>query len=238
LEAETRLGEARIHVAETRQRLLNFGLAPAGIEELAESEEPGSLLPILAPLDGVVVRRHAVVGEAAEATTELFTVANLATMWVLLDLYESDLRRVREGQPVTFTVGAMPGSSYAGRLTWIDPEVNPETRTIPVRAEVENGDGLLRCGTFGTGAIEIEAPAEALVVPKTAVQRHEGSAVLFVRKAAALFEPRRVSVGRKEGPWYEITNGLEPGEPVVTTGSFLLKTELMKGAIGAGCCGD
>jgi len=91
---------------------------------------------------------------------------------------------------------------------------------------------------YGKGMIQIEAPAKAQVVPKTAVQWYERSSVVFVQKAGDLFEPRQVSVGRKEGPFWEITAGIQPNEAVATTGSFLLKTELMKGSIGAGCCGD
>ncbi len=237
-EAETRLNEARIKVTETRQRLLNFGISPSHIERLVETKDTGSLLPITAPLDGVIIRRHAVRGEAVQATTELFAVADLTTMWVHLDLYENDLRRVREGQLVTFTVESLPGNGFQGRVTWINPEVNARTRTIQVRAEVDNLDGRLRAGMYGSATIQIGAPGETQVVPKPAVQWHERRPVVFVKKSEDLFEPRRVNIGRKEGPFWEVTAGIKPNELVVTTGSFLLKTELMKGSIGAACCGD
>ena len=239
IEAATRLTEARVTLSQARQQLLNLGVAPTQIDKFAETNDTSSLLPITAPLNGVVVRRQAVAGEAVEATTEeLFAVADLATMWVHLDIYESDLRWVRQQQPVQFVVPSLPDCDFRGHVTWINPEVNALTRTIQVRAEIDNSDGSLRAGMYGSGVIEIEAPSETQVVPKTAVQWYAGEAVVFVKKAADLFEPRRVRVGRKEGPFWEIATGVKLDELVVTTGSFLLKTELMKGSIGAGCCGD
>ena len=238
LEGETRLSEARIAVTETRQRLFNFGIQQAQVERFVETQDTGSLLPITAPLDGVVVRRHAVRGEAVEMPAELFAVADLSNLWVHLDLFEGDLRWVRVGQPVAFTVESLPQNVAGGKLTWINPEVDARTRTIEARAQVDNARGHLRSGMFGTGTIEIDAPERASVVLKSAVQWHEQSPVVFVKKSDTLFEPRRVTIGRRDGPFWEITNGIAPEELVVTTGSFLLKTELMKGSIGAGCCGD
>jgi len=236
IEAETRLREAQISVNRARQRLLNLRISDGEIDRFAREGDISSLLPITAPRDGVVVRRSVAVGEAVVPTSELFAVADLTTMWVYLDLYEQDSRLVRVGQPVRFRVDSLPGLSFDGEVTWVSPEVNPQTRTIRVRAEVQNRDGLLRAGMYGVGVIQTDAPSQALVVPKTAVQWHERQPVVFVKKGETLFEPRRIVLGRKAGPFWEVVEGLRPGEPVVTTGSFLLKTELMKGSIGAGCC--
>ncbi|HID21742.1 MAG TPA: efflux RND transporter periplasmic adaptor subunit [Planctomycetaceae bacterium] len=234
--AETRLREARISVDRARQRLLNLRISNSEIDRFAREGDTSSLLPIPAPRDGVVVRRSVAVGEAVVATSELFAVADLTTLWVYLDLYEQDSRSVRVGQPVRFQVDSLPGLSFDGQITWVSPEVNPATRTIRVRAEVQNRDGLLRAGMYGIGVIETDAPSQALVVPKAAVQWHQRQPVVFVKRGETLFEPRRIVLGRKAGPFWEVVEGLQPGEPVVTTGSFLLKTELMKGSIGAGCC--
>ncbi len=238
IEVETRLSETRIDLSNARQRLLNLGISSAQIDQFAEANDTSSLLPITAPMEGVVVRRKAVSGEAVEATTELFAVADLSTMWVHLNLHEDDLRWVRPGQPVSFAVESQPGDGFQGKITWINSEVDARTRTIQVRAEVDNTAGMLRSGMYGTGVIQIEAPRATQVVPKLAVQRHRLWPVVFVKKAEDLFEPRRVNIGRKVGAFWEITAGLNPHDLVVTTGSFLLKTELSKGSIGAGCCGD
>ncbi len=238
IEAETRFTEARVNVSRARQRLENLGLSPSDIEVLEKSQDTSSLLQITAPLQGVVVRRQVAPGEAVEPTSELFAVANLDTMWVHLQLYEDDAQKVRNGQPVTFIVDNATRDAFSGKVTWVSSEVNVQTRTIQVRAEVNNRQGLLRAGMYGTGVIQIEPPSPTQVIPKLAVQWHEGAPVVFVKKGADLFEPRRICVGRKEDSFWEVTAGVKLGELVATTGSFLLKTELKKGAIGAGCCGD
>jgi len=236
IDAETRFTEARINVSRARQRLRNLGLSASEIEAVEKNQDTSSLLSITAPLDGVVVRRQVATGEAVQPTSELFAVADLRTMWVYLQLYEDDVNEVRMGQRITFLVGGDTQHEYRGTVTWISPEVDPHTRTVRVRAEVDNADGQLRAGMYGTGRIEIEPPRPSLVVPRLAVQWHEGAPVVFVQKAEDLFEPRRVDLGRKQGPWWEVTAGVKLDERVATTGSFLLKTELQKGSIGAGCC--
>ena len=238
IEAETQLAASRFRATQAKQRLMNLGISPQEIDKFTRSNDTNSLLQITAPLDGVIVRRSAVVGEAVERAEELFAVADITNMWAHLDLYENDLRWVQEGQPVTLFIDSLFGDGFTGKVTWISPEVNPRTRTIQVRTEVENPRGLLRSGMYGRGVIQVSAPNETLVVPKVAVQWHNRSPVVFVKKSDELYQPRRVSLGRKEGPFWEVHAGVRADELVVTTGSFLLKTELMKGSIGAGCCGE
>jgi cobalt-zinc-cadmium efflux system membrane fusion protein len=186
----------------------------------------------------VVVRRQAVVGEAVEPQTELYAVADLSTMWVCLDVYEKDVSNVRVGQAVTFEARQLPSGDFSGAVSWISPEVDARTRTIRVRAEVANPAGLLRANLYGTGSIQIGEVHEMLMVPRVAVQSHEDHPVVFVRKSETEYEPRRVALGHEELGFCEITAGVKEGELVVTTGSFLFKTELNRGAIAAGCCDD
>lgn len=234
--AESRLKESQIQAARARQTLLNLGFRPEQVDGFVDMRDTSSLLAITAPLDGVVVHRRAVEGEAVDATTELFAVADLSTMWVHLDLYEKDVAHVRPGQTVWFHVPGLGSEEFPGKVSWMSPEVDARTRTVSVRSEVENRDGLLRANMFGQGTIEVEDPHRTLVVPKDAVQTHEGAYLVFVKNSDRVFEPRTVQIGHRYGPFVEVTAGVEPGEPVVTTGSFLLKTELSKGSIGAGCC--
>ena len=238
LEAETRFQEAEIRTARARQTLVNLGLADDELEQLVRDRDTGSLLAVVAPLDGTIVRRHAVEGEAVQGTTELFAVSDLRALWVYLDLYEKDLARVRVGQPVSFVVEAFSAGGFPGTVTWVSPEVDPRTRTIRARAEVKNEGGLLRAHMFGRWLIEVSDAHQSLVVPKEAVQTHEGAHVVFVRKSDSLFEPRRVEIGHQTDTLWEIARGLNGDEQVVTKGSFLFKTELMKGAIGGGCCAE
>jgi cobalt-zinc-cadmium efflux system membrane fusion protein len=130
-------------------------------------------------------------------------------------------------------------AGFTGKVLWIDTEVNDRTRTVRVRAEVGNAEGLLRANMFGSGEIQLDKPRTSLLVPRDAVQWEGASFVVFVRKRADEYEPRRVIVGEEVGKFLELAwADLKPGEEIVTTGSFLLKTEIQKGSIGAGCCGE
>jgi cobalt-zinc-cadmium efflux system membrane fusion protein len=211
------------------------------IAELAdEPEDERNLLKIAAPLDGTIVRRNAVGGESVESTTELFSVARLDHVWAHLDVFERDLERIRVGQEVVFRVAGLAPRQFMGKVIWVDSEVHERTRTIRVRAQLENADTLLRAHMFGQGEIRVRSPRQSLIVPRDAVQWEGTSFVVFVRgKRLSEFEPRRVLIGRNDGHYAELAWAeLELGDNVATTGSFLLKTELMRDAIGAGCCGE
>lgn len=235
-QGEHQLEEAQIGAALARQTLLNLGLSKTDVDRVRRTQDTGSLLNIPAALDGVVVERHAVVGEPVQATSDLFAVGDLSTMWVHLDLYEKDLHEVRVGQRAGFVAPSLSADVFPGVVTWISSEIDRRTRTVPVRIEVKNVGGVLRANQFGKGYIEITAPHSVLTVPKQAVQSYESQYVVFVKKSDILYEPRRVQMGHQFGSDWEITSGVAAGEQVVTTGSFLFKTELDRGAIGAGCC--
>ncbi len=239
-EAEAELHLAQAHKLKSKQKLRNWGLDDKQIEHLGdEKEAERNRHRIAAPLQGSVVRRKAVLGEAVEPTFELFTVADLSNVWVSFNVYEKDLRRVAVGQPVIFHVPDLEPAEFTGKVLWIDTEVNDRTRTVRVRAQFGNAEGLLRANMFGSGEIQIGKPRTSLLVPKDAVQWEGTSSVVFVRRKVDEFEPRRVIAGEEVGKLLELAwADLKPGEEVVTTGSFLLKTEIQKGSIGAGCCGE
>jgi cobalt-zinc-cadmium efflux system membrane fusion protein len=238
LEAETDLQKAKAEVLKVSQRLRNFGLDDAQLARLADEDaKERNLMSITAPLTGTLVRRKAVPGEAVDATSELFTVADLSQVWVYLDLYEKDLRRIRIGQPVTFRVPGLAPAKFVGMVSWIDTEVNDRTRTIRVRATVDNKDRLLLANMFGRGEIQVNDPHTSLVVPRDAVQWVGLSFVVFVQRRPGEYEPRRVLVGQNGGTYTELAwSDLQADDDVVTTGSFLLKAEVLKGTINAGCC--
>lgn len=235
-QAEHRLEEAQIQAALARQTLLNLGLSETDVNRVRRTQDTGSLLIIPAALDGVVVDRHAVVGEPVQATSDLFAVADLSTMWVHLDLYEKDLPQVSVGRRAGFIAPSLPQEVFLGTVAWISSEINPRTRTVPVRIEVKNVGAVLRANLFGKAYVEVAAPHSVLTVPKQSVQNYESQYVVFVKKSDILYEPRRVQMGHQFGQDWEVTSGVTAGEQVVTTGSFLFKTELDRGAIGAGCC--
>jgi cobalt-zinc-cadmium efflux system membrane fusion protein len=135
---------------------------------------------VLAPIDGTVVAREAVVGEAVEPSTQLFDIADTSVMWAWIDVSERDAEHVSKGQAITFTVTGSEGKGYPGRVTWVGTEVNSQTRTTRIRAELENPDGKLRANQFGRAEIQVEDEHAALIVPKAAVQDFERAHLVFI----------------------------------------------------------
>jgi membrane fusion protein, heavy metal efflux system len=225
---ETRhlLEEELADTARIKSRLENYGFSPEQVARVAKDKDLGVELPVLAPRDGVIVERQAVEGEPVQTTTPLFAIADLETMWVHLHVYENQLRSIHLGQNVTFLPDGLPGQGFAGTVTWISPEIDAQTRTIQLRAEVANRDGALRANMYGTGALLVEQSHPRLVVPQGAVQSHDGVHIVFVQKPDNLFEVRRIEIGLKDERYWEVISGLEPGEKVATIGSFLLKSNL------------
>jgi cobalt-zinc-cadmium efflux system membrane fusion protein len=236
IEAETLLAESRISLARSRQRLTSLGISDEGIREIVASQDTSSFLPLAAPFAGIVVQRHAVVGEVVDTMRPLFTIADTSRLWVMLNVQIEDLPRVRLGQPVVLEMEGLPGERRGGNITWISGHVDRRTRTLEARAEIENADGFLRAGLFGRAIVTVRDRTPALLVPKDAVQWEGCCNVVFVRRTPTLFEPRKVRLGYETDGHYVVEEGLEEGEVVVTAGSFLLKTEIMKESIGAGCC--
>ena len=143
---------------------------------------------------------------------------------------------VELGQPVLLSVEGWPGETLGGRVTWLSSEVDRRTRTVDVRAEFENPGGILRAHSFGTARIVTRDEADAVLIAKDAVQWEGCCNVAFERRSATEYAPRKLRLGYDTGEYYEVLSGLSGGEVVVTQGSFLFKTELQKGSIGAGCC--
>ncbi|MCC7389606.1 MAG: efflux RND transporter periplasmic adaptor subunit [Phycisphaerales bacterium] len=238
LESQTSLAEARIAVARARQQLRNLGLPDDEISRVVELGDTGSLLRIAAPFAGTVVERSAVMGEVVDVRDMLFAVADTGLMWAMIDLTEADLASVREGQRVSFRIDGLPGRAFAGTLTWISTQLDPKTRTIRARAELDNGARLLKAFMFGRAAIRAGVDGTAVTIPKDAVQWEGCCNVAFVRanEEGTVYQPARLVLGFDAGDRYEVLSGLSGGETVVTSGSFILKNEILKDAVGAGCC--
>ena len=238
VETLTALNQARAALLDARQRLRNFGFDDDELARIVREDDTSSNLDVVAPIDGVVVARHAVKGEPVEPTTQVFAVADVSTMWLWIDVYEADVHEVQAGQPITFTVSGGDSARFEGTLNWVGTEVNQQTRTTRVRAELSNADRRLRANQFGQVEIQVEEPHKAIVVPKSAVQRKDDVDVVFLpEKEGGVYRPQRVMTKPTDRrDVLEVAWGLEAGQRVVTKGAFLLKTEIMKGAIGAGCC--
>ena len=143
------MNTATANVENARQRLHNLGLTKKDLERIESEGDTSTLLEIVAPIDGTVVDRHCVPGEAIEQTDRLFVVSNVRLMWAWIDIYEADIESVEVGQPVYFTISGTESPEFHGKVDWIDTALNPTTRTIRVRAEMENPTGRLRANEFG-----------------------------------------------------------------------------------------
>lgn len=240
LEVMTALNQAQASTMDAEQKLRNLGFDDPQLAAILKVKDTKNHLNVVAPIDGTVVLRHAVRGEAVQATTQLFAVADTSRMWLWIDVYESDIQKVKPGQGVSFTIsGTSPEEGFAtlGEVTWVGSEVNEQTRTARIRAELGNPTGRLRSNQFGEATIQVGSEHKAVVVPKEAVQRKDKVDLVFIPEGEGVYRPQRVTTQPTDrSEVLEVTWGLEPGQWVVSKGAFLLKTEIMKGAIGAGCC--
>ena len=217
-------------VASARQRLLLLGLTQQQVTDLRDPSQVVSQVMVPAPLGGVVTARAANPGQVVAMGQELFVITDLGTVWLVGDLYEQDFATVRVGSGATVTTAAYPDSIFRGRVSYIDPRVDPQTRTAKVRVEVPNPGGRLRLGMYVTMMFAGAGGQRQVVVPRTAVQSIGNQSVVFLPVAgdAGTFLRRIVRLGPATGDFYVVLEGLRAGDTVVTDGSFLLRAEVAK----------
>jgi cobalt-zinc-cadmium efflux system membrane fusion protein len=232
------------------ERIQFLGLPDDLAARLDRRTTTANLIPVKAPLDldGVVVARKAVAGEQVEAGKPLFVVADTRQMRLTLQVRQEDARLLRARDAARGTPGQevrfRPGSSdreVIGEVVWVSTEADEKTRTVQVGADLANPDGQLRANTFGSGRVILREEPQAVLVPSEAVQWVVDSHVVFVRDknyedkdAPKVFHARTVRPGAKDGANTEIIAGILPGEVVVTEGSALLRSELLKNSLGEG----
>lgn len=195
--------------------------------EIAELERTGAArksLTITSPASGYVLRKTAIEGVRITPGEPMFEIANLDRVWILADVYESELPFVRVGATASISLSYLPGRTFTGRITFITPTVDPMTRTAKVRIEVDNRDASLKPEMYAE--VVIQEPARTvIVVPESAVISTGTRNVLFVVKEDGTFEPREVQTGVKSERFIEIRRGVEAGEKVATQANFLIDSE-------------
>jgi len=219
-------------VEAARQRLLLLGMSKQQVDSLTHPRQVMADVVVPAPIAGVITSRSVNLGQVVGMGDELFVVTDLSEIWVVGDLYEQDFPRVRVGSEATLTTPAYPELRLQGRVSYIDPRVDPQTRTAKVRVEVPNPDGQLRLGMYMTMVFSTVSGAPVVVVPRAAVQTMGGRQVVFVAvlDEEGRFIQRTVQLGRVLGESYSVLKGIEPGEVVVTEGSFFLRAESLRNA--------
>ena len=230
LQAETDYKMAQTELHTDEERLSLYGVSAS---DLAGDKHKRPLLPVRSPIGGIITEKHAIVGELSDPSKSLYTVADLSSVWVLVDINEKDLSKVRKGQGAVVSVGAFPDLKLKGRIAYIADLVDEATRTVKARIDVANPGRKLKPEMFAT--VELALPADTppvLAVPEDAFQELEGKKVLFVTENGTEFEPRKVELGRTSGGMAEVVAGLKEGERYAAKGSFLLKSEMQKGELG------
>jgi cobalt-zinc-cadmium efflux system membrane fusion protein len=234
-QAKAEVETSRVEVLHLRNSLRALG-ANVPQDENKKLEHNTSLIALVAPISGSVTERLVNAGAGIEAGKPLFTISNLSTVWIIANVQEAQVSRLRVGTPATIRAASLP--EINGHITYIDPLLNEETRTARVRVAVENKAERLKVGMFVEVSFEaLSEPIESaneIAIPESAIQRISDRAVVFVPKEdePGHFEAKEVEVGGTIGGYTKIISGLEVGEKVVTKGSFTLKTQLMKGELG------
>jgi cobalt-zinc-cadmium efflux system membrane fusion protein len=224
LEGKRAFAQAEIDKLLSEQRLLALGVEQEVIASLSPASE-GLLMryELKSPIEGVIIERQLTPGEYVKDDRAVFTVADLGTVWVELDVFAKDFSLVRQGQSCQIVSG---DQTYEGQLHFVSPVLDAATRTAKARVILANRDGLLKPGLFVTAVIREAIASNAIVVPRDAVQAIQGKSHVFV-KAGQDYAARAVTVGRSGVEQVEILSGLEPGEQVVVRGAFDLKASIV-----------
>ena len=229
--ATTQYREAETNVANLRQKLLLLGLSPQRIGSLNTTSQISSEVTVTAPSSGTLTSRTVNPGEVIEANKELMRVTDLSTVWVVGQVYETDLATVRVGSGANITSDAYPGHVFRGRVSYVDPRIDQATRTAQVRIELANPERRLKIGMYVSVAFGAFGLAEKTlpVVPKEAVQTIGNQQFVFVvSEKANEFVLRAVRLGPENNGFYPVLEGLNTSERIVTGGSFMLRAEWLK----------
>jgi RND family efflux transporter MFP subunit len=225
LHAEHTARLAGVQTALSRLELL--GVPAAAVEGLAPGKDLSAVTTVPAPIAGVVIERTANAGLNVDTTAKLFTVVDLSNVWIVAGLYEKDFARVRVGSPATVTTTAYPGMKISGHVSYIDPQVDPDTRTARLRIEVPNPRADLRLAMYVDVTIQAAGSASVIVISRSAVQHAGARTVVYLAdpEQPGRFTEREVRLGDPSGNEVPVLAGLQAGDTIVTEGSFFLRAE-------------
>lgn len=212
---------------------LNDRVKRGDVLALVEAPELlGKQLELKAPIDGVVVGRSSAAGEQVDQSKEILAISDPASLWVIAEIKERDIGAVRVGQEARFSVIAYPGETFRGEVVRLGHEVERESRTLEARIEVNNRAGRLKPGMFADVEITTDVMQDVLLIPDAALQTEGENQIVFVALGENKFQKRVVRPGLEEEGRVQVFEGVKPGERVVTEGSFILKSEMLKGELG------
>ena len=220
-------------VAAARRRLAYWDISPAQIERLERTGQVTKTLTLAAPFDGYVLEKMVVAGQSVMAGMKLYRIADLSTLWIEGEVFERDLALVAVGAPATAEVVAYPGRPFRGRVSFIWPVVNPESRTARVRVAFANRGGTLKPGMYATLFFEGAVGGDVLNVPTEAVVMTGERNLVFVVQPDGMLVPREVTLGPRAGNRYQVLAGVAEGERIVASANFLVDAESRLASGGA-----
>lgn len=242
LAARQELEAAQIRARSAEDKLARLGVSRDELARLADGGRhvEGGGLVIRAPADGIVLEMHAVPGELVKPDESIVTVGDVSSVWVWADLHEDQLGRVLDAQRggklrAEVGVKAFPDAVFPGSVQFVGPTMDEKTRTVKVRVTAENPEARLRAGMFASVRIYLPGQDEALAVPAAAMLSDEGRSFVFVHHHGDFWIRRPVEPGRRWVDWVEVKGGLQGGETLAADGAFLLKSDVLRSKMGAGC---
>ena len=208
-----------------KEKLRQWKLTEKQISQIEESGTINNTININATTNGIITSRRINVGDYVSQGTVLFEIADLSKVWVMFDAYESDLQYLRIGESITFSLQALPGNNYSGKIIFIDPVIDPVTRVAKVRVESGNKNGMFKPGMFATGHVSsvLEGYNDKIVIPKSSVLWTGKRSVVYVKHSGSneyVFKMKEIELGPMLGESYVVMNGLTEGEEIVTQGTF------------------
>jgi len=229
-QAEVRVAEASLEAAEKKLHVLGF--SEEDVEIITSTHEQNPVIRLFAPIAGKIVEHRSILGAMIDQSSELLTIMDPTTLWIDAEVYERDIAKIKTGQNVEVSVPAYPDESFKGKISYIGDQLNDETRTITVRAEVENRGYKLKPGMFADISIHLNHASQALVLPREAILDDNNEQIVFI-KLDGSYTPQIVEVGTRENGLCEIRFGLKEGDEVVVKGNYQLKSKLYDELLGS-----
>jgi RND family efflux transporter MFP subunit len=224
--------DARSLLAATRERLRLWDIPQSEIDRIEKSGEVAKNLTLYSPVSGVVLKKDALPGMAITPGMPLYTIADLSTVWVLADVYPSEMAMTAAGNAATVSASFLPGETFRGRIDFIYPTLTEETRTIKVRVVIPNPKASLKPGMFVRVSLSGKG-REVLAIPRSALIQTGERQIAFVEQSAGVYAPREIKTGVPGKDSIEVLSGLSEGEMVVTSANFLIDSESRIGALGS-----
>jgi membrane fusion protein, heavy metal efflux system len=199
---------------------------------LVDNSDDADLIPVKAPAGGRILQKNVTPGSTISPSTDAFVIGDLSRLWMLASVDAATLAKLHLGQTATVTLSDVPDATYTGRITNLGQEFDPVTRLMQVRIDIQNPDDRLRPEMLAAAEFTTGAGIPAVLVPQEAIQQVDGQDVVFVRMAADQFRVQTVQTGESMRGMVRILQGLNPGAQVITQGSFIAKSQLLKSTIG------